>query len=208
MAKSWWIRTDWLMRWLHLYTGLFLVPWMMVYAASAFCLNHGPWINETFGITPPEWKTEREVSFVPHDAFPRVPEEQAGAILRHLDLEGAHRILGSPTPEKMVIFRFCGSGNYRVTWHCRQSQLVVEHQQPFSYYYLMHFLHFRHGYDGSRFVDLTWAVVVDVVTVSTVIWVVSGIYLWARKPRKRLPGGVCLVAGCLLFAGLVVGLCL
>ena len=29
------------MRALHLYTGLFLVPWMTVYAVSAFCLKHG-----------------------------------------------------------------------------------------------------------------------------------------------------------------------
>ena len=53
----------------------------------------------------------------------------------------------------------------------------------------------------------TWAVIVDVVTVSTVIWVISGIYLWARRPRKRLLGGACMVAGAVLFVWLAVVLC-
>jgi hypothetical protein len=39
------------------------------------------------------------------------------------------------------------------------------------------------------------------------IWVISGIYLWARRPRKRLLGGLCMAAGCLLFGVLVVLLC-
>ena len=41
MGKSRWQRVDSVMRWAHLYTGLFLVPWMLVYAVSAFCLNRG-----------------------------------------------------------------------------------------------------------------------------------------------------------------------
>jgi uncharacterized iron-regulated membrane protein len=50
-------------------------------------------------------------------------------------------------------------------------------------------------------------VVVDAVTISTVIWVISGVYLWARRPRKRMLGGVCMTAGIALFAALVVLLC-
>jgi hypothetical protein len=38
------------------------------------------------------------------------------------------------------------------------------------------------------------------------IWVISGIYLWARWPR-RWWGGLCLTAGTVLFAVLAVYLC-
>ena len=34
------LKADRILRWIHLYTGLFLLPWMLVYGASAFCLNH------------------------------------------------------------------------------------------------------------------------------------------------------------------------
>ena len=54
---------------------------------------------------------------------------------------------------------------------------------------------------------MIWGVIVDVVTVSTVLWVITGIYIWARRPRKRLLGGLCLVAGSLLFAALALLMC-
>ncbi len=41
MAKTRIARIDSIMRLTHSYTGLFLIPWLLVYAASAFCLNHG-----------------------------------------------------------------------------------------------------------------------------------------------------------------------
>ena len=37
--------------------------------------------------------------------------------------------------------------------------------------------------------------------------VVSGIYLWVRRPTKRLLGGAFLLGGTLLFAALVLAFC-
>ena len=58
MAVNRWVRWDRWMRALHLYTGLFLVPWMMVYAVSAFCLNHSEWFTEGLQLAP-DWKNVR-----------------------------------------------------------------------------------------------------------------------------------------------------
>ena len=107
----------------------------------------------------------------------------------------------------MTLYRFCATGWYRVTWQRAASQVVVEQQRPCSFYSIVNSLHFQHGYDQKYAVYRIWAIVVDMVTVSTVLWVVTGISLWARRPHQRLLGAVCLVAGLLLFAGLVVGLC-
>ena len=207
MAMNSWTRVDRTMRALHLYTGLFLTPWMLVYATSAFCLNHNEWIRELFQIVPPSWEVVEERSFVPDEAFPAAPEDQAREILREIDLQGPHRIQGKPTPEQLLVFRFCGRGNYRITWRRQQRKIVVEQQQPFSPFRLLHFLHFRGGYGQPYPAMILWAIVVDAVAVSMWLWVISGVYLWARRPNKRKLGTVCLVAGCLLFAGLVVMLC-
>jgi len=206
MAKPVWIRTDRVMRWLHLYTGLFLVPWMLVYGTSAFCLNHNEWVREILAIEPPTWEVVREAS-VPNDRFSGEPADQAQAVLQWLDLDGPHRIMGKPNPHQMVIMRICGSGNYRITWRRQQAQIVVEQQQPFSAYRLMHYLHFRGGYGQAYFPLIAWAVIVDVVGISMWIWGLSGVYLWARKPSKRQLGGVCLSAGIVLFIVLTVLLC-
>ena len=51
------IAWDRVMRVSHLYAGLFLVPWMTVYALSAFLLNHSTW----FANLAPKWVVVRQV---------------------------------------------------------------------------------------------------------------------------------------------------
>ena len=204
MASPRLARMDRIMRAGHLYTGLFLAPWMMVYAMSAFFLNHDAW----FSGSKPMWADVTDRAFVPDDAFPVASEEQAREILIHLNLDGAHRI-SQDDEKQMVIYRPCATGYYQVSWLRQESRLVVRKQQPCTFYSFVNALHYQHGYSRPYSAYLpwgTWALIVDLVTVSTVFWVVSGVYIWARRPRKRLPGGACLVAGCLLFAFLAFSL--
>ncbi len=206
MPKSIWARLDTLMRQLHLWTGLFLIPWMLIYAASALLLNH-PELAKLMGAAPPTWREVERIDFTPNDSFPSEPKEQAQRLLAKVNLEGAHRIQGKPNPNQMVIIRIRGSGHDRVTWRKQENQVVVERQEPFSMIRLVHFLHFRHGYKQPVGAYLGWAAVVDFVVLSLALWVISGIYLWARLKRRWVSGGVCFAAGCGLFAVLVVLLC-
>jgi hypothetical protein len=194
------------MRASHLYTGMFLVPWMIVYAVSAFCLNHSAWFVERFQPAQ-KWEVERETDFAPDAAFPADPDGQAQAILAALDLEGAYRITGVPDANQLTLMRLCVTGHYRITWQRQRNHVVVDRLKPVSFYSIVNNLHFVMGYGQSSWAYLTWAALVDAVTISTVIWVISGIYLWARWPRKRLVGGLCLAAGSLLFVVLVTLLC-
>lgn len=206
MENRRWLPWDRLMRASHLYTGMVLAPWMMVYAVSAFCLNHGGWL---VGKSQPvqKWETVRETDFASGASLPEEADKQAEALLSALNLEGAYRILGVPDARQFTLIRLCATGHYRITWHRQLSRVVVERLRPASFYSFVNNLHFLMGNSQSSWVYRTWAVVVDAVTVSTVIWVVSGIYLWARRPRKRLVGGLCLAAGSLLFVTLVLLLC-
>ena len=206
MGNHGWARLDRWMRWLHLYTSLFLVPWMTVYAISAFCLNHNEWVTKGFGVET-KWAVVQELDFTPDAAFPQVFEAQAQAILKHVALAGPHRIAGIPDANQLTMYRFCATGMYRITWQRAAARLVVERQRPCSVYSFVNQLHFQRGYDQPYFANFTWAIVVDTVTVSTVLWVVTGIYLWARRPHRRWLGGVCLAAGCALFAALAILLC-
>jgi len=201
------LRADRVLRWTHSYTGLFLLPWMLVYGVSAFCLNHNQWLIEKLKVTPPHWETLRRVDFTPNDAFPQEPVQQAQAILKMLGLDGAHNIMGQPNRNQMVINRVCGTGNYRITWEKPRSEILVEKQESFSLYRLMHFLHFRGGYIQPYFVNIAWAIIVDVVAISMWLWAFSGVYLWWRKSRKLLLGWACLIVGVLSFVGLTILFC-
>jgi hypothetical protein len=111
--RNGWTHVDRIVRSVHLYTGLFLVPWMLVYAASAFFLNHGPTFRKWLDFKPPKLEVVREVDFVPNDSFPKVPVEQAAAILKHLELEGAHRVMPAQSNARQLkVLRICGRGNY------------------------------------------------------------------------------------------------
>jgi len=206
MENRRWLSWDRLMRASHLYTGMFLVPWMVVYAVSAFCLNHSAWFVEK-SQPAQKWEAERETDFAPDATFPADPDEQAKAILAALDLEGAYRIMGVPDANQLTVIRLCVPGHYRVTWQRQRNRVSIDRLKPASFYAFVNNLHFVMGHGQSSLVYVTWAVVVDAVTISTIVWVISGIYLWARRPRKRLVGGLCITTGCVLFGVLVVLLC-
>jgi hypothetical protein len=200
MANSSWVRWDRLMRVSHLYTGLFLVPWMTLYAISALCLNHSDLLRN-----PPQWKVTSETNFKVGKAFPHTSDEQADTILDHAGLSGPRRITQDDAAQ-MVIYRLCATGNYRVTWQRQTAHLTVERQLPLSIPTFVNALHFQHRYDQPYFAHQVWAVIVDLTAVSTMIWVISGVYLWARRPG-RWRGGWCLAAGTALFVYLAVLLC-
>jgi len=208
MANTMLVRTDRILRWIHLYTGLFLLPWILIYGTSAFCLNHNHWFINKLNIKPIHWELEREVDFTPDDEFPHEPAQQARAIIELLDLDGPHRVQGRPNANQMTIMRISALGNYRITWRKPQSLLVVYRQKSFSFYRLIHFLHFRGGYGQPYFAHIAWAAIVDVVSVSMWLWVVSGVYLWWRRTPKLTLGVACLLAGVISFVGLVVLFCL
>ncbi len=205
--RSKWRPVDRWMRWLHLYTGLFLFPWMLVYCASAFCLNHGTLMPELLGVKKAEFKVERRVDLPGDKSFSGEPAAQAKALLEYLDLDGAHFVAAPRCNEaQLVVIRRSGSGTWEITWRRKEAEVIVKKQQPFSWYRLMNFLHFSGGYRQSYTANILWAIVVDAVAISIALWCLTGIYLWARRPR-RLLGGICVVAGSLLFMGLVMALC-
>jgi len=191
-------RCDWFMRVSHLYTGLFLVPWMTIYAVSAFCLNHRPW----FADFASKWEEVDKAEYRPGEPLPEAPEAQAALLLESLDLAGPIGSVNSDA-NQLVVYRPCALGLYQVVWQRKTGAVVVNQQRPPNAYNFVNNLHFRAGYAPPYLPDRIWAVTVDVVTISTLLWVFSGIYIWARRPRKLL-GGLCLAGGCALFTVLAV----
>ena len=95
MGSPRWAAPAGLMGWIHLYTSLLLVPWMLVYAVSAFCLNHHDWVTKGFGLES-KWTVVQKQKFTPDATFLQAFEAQAQALLKLLALEGPHRLAGTP----------------------------------------------------------------------------------------------------------------
>jgi len=188
-----------LMRTIHIVSSLALLPWMVVYATSAFYLNHGEWFNR--GPQESEVLYARDLS--DEGPLPINPYAKADEIVKRLALDGPHYIPGGPTYQGMTIIRPSVAGAYRIIWHEAQQTAVVT-RRPFSFRDLVNQLHFTHGYGRGYARYTAWAVIVDLFVISIWLWLVSGIYMWASRGGKKKVGWISLVAGVVAFIVLVI----
>src|SRR6185369_12960622 len=94
-----------LLRRTHLYLALFLTPWILIYAASTFVMNHRVWFRSMYGGPPPSPVVEKEQ---PYDAvFPEGagPKQIGEQVLASLHLEGAFNAARRPRDGAIVINR-------------------------------------------------------------------------------------------------------
>ncbi len=187
----------------HLYTGLFLLPWMLVYATSGLVLNHKGLFQGHLNRVN-QYHHLYEQPFVPDGTFPEDLRDQALVILQALDLDGGpYHIKGKPYKNHITIFRWSGSGNYRVTWLRKKDKVLVE-KCSFSIISLVNYLHFTKSYNLKYLRYDAWALVVDILALCIWVWGVTGVIMWLRLPRRIPWGMVAVITGWLLFALLVL----
>jgi len=183
----------------HLYLGLFLAPWLLMYALSTLAMNHREHLAERSGRGPAPWLEERastyDGSFAP-DATPRAIARQ---LLVSLDLDGAHSVNRRPDGT-LVITRQSLLTPRRLTYTPSTRHLLVEKMESRPNALLERF-HRRRGYDTGYALDTAWAVSVDLVIAALVFWCLSGLWLWWEIKPARLVGALGLLGGCAVFAG-------
>jgi uncharacterized iron-regulated membrane protein len=59
--------------------------------------------------------------------------------------------------------------------------------------------HWVGGYQHDNLIRDIWAFLMDIVFVATIIWVVTGIYLWWKIRQTRLWGAIALGGGVISF---------
>src|SRR5215813_9098911 len=81
-----------LVRRVHMFTGLFLAPWMLMYALSTLVMTHREYILSYYPSKNPALVTERELDYT--RSFPAaLTREQIGLqILQDLGLDGTHSV--------------------------------------------------------------------------------------------------------------------
>src|SRR5690349_24335563 len=83
-----------LLRRIHMFTGLFLGPWMLMYALSTLVMTHREFVASLYTSNNPATVMERELDY--SRSFPTnlTREEIASQILRDIGLEGTHVVHG------------------------------------------------------------------------------------------------------------------
>src|SRR5262245_27112231 len=187
----------------HLYLGLFLMPWLLMYGVSSFIIIHGSWFgteNEPTREAIFEKPYSRPVTSQGNNNEPDL-RALAQEILKDCNLEGAFWA-DKPKPDTLHIDRFSFRDSISLTFSAKDQKLKAE-RQPMRWSQVPVRMHFRGGYGQPGFGNKFWGLLVDVACVGIIIWVASGLIMWWRLPRLRTWGAIAVGCGILSFALLV-----
>ncbi|MCI0541235.1 MAG: hypothetical protein L0Z50_39035 [Verrucomicrobiales bacterium] len=190
----------------HLYLAMFLLPWFLMYGLTSLPFSHDSTFKKLFDPGGDSW-TER---FNKEYAV-TVPEDESGlqrlgeSIAREHGLTGAVGTYweGKDRHLSMYVYSFWSSAT--MTYYPSQKRLVAKDRR-FAWNEFLTGLHARGGYHHNSVLDDLWAVLVDVVCVSILIWIGTGLYMWWKVLKARVWGAAALVAGAVVFVLFVFSL--
>jgi hypothetical protein len=185
-----------ILRRVHMYLGLFLAPWLLMYALSTIVMNHRAMFRDP--AASPAIKTEFERSWAGVIAPDAKPPEIASQVLKDLRLEGFHTVNATPNGRRITILRQDPITPRRIIFTPEDGKLIVQ-KQEFRMPGFLERLHRRRGYQSEFFLQSMWALSVDLVILAIVFWGISGLWLWWEMRRTRFLGGVLFCSGCVLF---------
>lgn len=198
-----------LYRWLrdlHLYFGLFISPFILLFAASVFYLNHGK-------LTPgaePAADTYRNLT-IP-GGFDRLKGreavEQATAILPQVRVAGEIGFLRYVSKDHHLIFPVSKAGSEATVDVDLDARTAVVKRRSMNLWESLSYLHklpgphnaaIRGNWIGIRI----WRLFAD-ATIYLVLFIsLSGVYLWWAIKAEHMIGTALITAGAMTFLGLV-----
>ena len=188
-----------LVRRVHMFTGLFLAPWMVMYALSTLVMAHHEYVNSFYSSKSPAMVTERELDYsrsFPTNATRDIIAQQ---ILLDLGMDGAHSVSGGRNGRPLVIQRQHALPQRRVTLDASKNKVAIE-KEEFRASTFLERMHRRRGYSQPYALEDTWGFTVDVAVVTMVFWSLSGIWLAWELKTTRLWGALSFLVGSGLFA--------
>jgi hypothetical protein len=187
-----------LLRRIHMFTGLFLAPWMVMYALSTLVMSHQEYVNSFYPSQSPVLVKERQLDY--SRSFPTNLTRDAIAkqILDDLGLDGTHSVSGGRNGKPLVVQRQHAMPHRRLTFDASASKISIEREE-FRTPTVLERLHRRRGYNQPYALEDTWGFTVDVAVVTMAFWCLSGIWLAWELKTTRVWGALSFVVGLGLF---------
>jgi len=183
----------------HLYLGLFLLPWIIMFGVSSIPLNH------VMSPDPVTWTQVAEHAF--NADIPPVGENLrplGREMMNAAGVKGGY-FVNRANPRQVNVNHPEFLTPVRLIYRADQGKMIVEHRN-FSTWQFITGMHFRGGYDLDGAGDSMWALFVDVVSVGLILWIATGIFMWWNLPSTRNWGWLALVSGALAFVLIIVAL--
>lgn len=185
----------------HLYLGLFLTPWVLMYAASSIPFSHNDYFEERDkALGKPLWTKTFEG---PYDlgTLPEAgPLKPLGAkIVRDFHMEDSSYGVYRQSPKQLNIYVHTFWKSTQFKYFPDEKRMTAEDRR-FRWEHFLTGMHARGGFEDKRFFPTLWAVVIDLVCLGFVTWLLSGLYMWWTLPGLRKWGWVAIGGGLVSFA--------
>lgn len=193
-----------LIRRLHLYAGLLLLPWVVMFGVSSFVFNHPAWFAGTGpNASAVVWETladrPYDIEVVPGVDLRVIAARMIGDLGLSSDAGyGVYR--NNPDRINVTLPNF--RHPVRITYFISEHRALVE-RRPFVSGQFLTGLHTRGGYHLGSGRQTAWAVTIDLVSGLLLFWIASGLYMWWGLPASRSWGWLALAAGLVAFAGVM-----
>ncbi|MBL0170993.1 MAG: hypothetical protein IPP90_09715 [Gemmatimonadaceae bacterium] len=179
-----------MIRRIHMYAGLALTPWVLMYALSTMAMNH----REHLGTPPLEFRRVEERRYEAVFTEGVGPWEQGGQVLRDLGMEGAYS--AAQRDGALVVNRNDLLEPKRIT--LKEESLLIEaaERRPAQ---MLERMHRRRGFSQPFWTDRLWGALVDGFIVVMLTWAITGVLLWWEMRVTRRLGAAFLIAGLAAF---------
>ena len=180
----------------HLYLGLFLTPWVLMYGVSSIPFAHNDYFEErdkALGV--PLWTKTFDGPFDLGPVTESGSLKQLGEpVVRQFKLEDSSYGVYRQGPNQINIYVHTFWKSTQFKYFIDEKRLTAEDRR-FRWEHFLTGMHARGGFEDGRFFHTLWAVLIDAVCIAFLAWIASGIYMWWSLPGLRKWGWVAVLAG-------------
>jgi len=191
-----------LIRALHLYFGLFISPFILIFCISVLAYNHAGLLNSINPVKSlPEIRTKLEN--IPYDTTDLLT---AKAIIRELGITGEIDYISKN--EDHISFPVNKPGlKSRIDVDIHTDSVLITRQlegsiRAMNYLHIMPGQHNAHIRGNALFMKI-WRSIADLVVYILLFLILSGFILWYLLPVERKIGFYAIILGALIFSSLL-----
>jgi hypothetical protein len=176
-------------RQLHLWSAFLIAIFLVMYFVTGYVLTRSQW----FG-SPEPTQTTRWLE-LDSPSRPGNPEQRTFTawLKQELRLSGKPE-LGRRRRDGSWEFRFHRPGYLATVSLSADLKTAKITESRYRWQQIFIGFHRLHGYGGGWLYDL-WAVLYDAVSAAMIVFALSGVWLWYRLAKNKIPGGIILGAG-------------
>lgn len=176
---------------LHLYLGMFLLPWFFIYGVSSLVFSHPQFFQDAFG--KPQWTVRFDRSY-DLEVPPGADLKQVGRRILHDNRLGGAFGANRPNSSQVNVYLFNFRSATQLNYFIDQKRLVAK-DRKFQWSSFLTGMHARGGFAQDSWLNDAWGITVDIICAGILLWIASGIYMWWKLPRSRPWGVFALTAG-------------